>query len=265
MGGGTPEAGERAVPPRLSTLALTSSPSRHPTAPSVRLRTPGPPTHLPPDLPAGGGGRTFARFPPIPLEFPRPMGRYTGPKLKRSKRVRAPISDTTKHMKAELENGPGVHGARRRGKSTIYGDRLREKQKLAFFYSVGDRQFRRYMAEAERVKTNTAHKLNELLERRLDNVVRRAALARTIWQARQLVSHGHVQVNGHRVNRPSYLVEVGDAGTPFTTHRIARPRAVRAAVTQPGEETDVEIEGEDGTTTVVRIRRRPELPPPRRS
>ena len=138
------------------------------------------------------------------------MGRYTGPKLKKSKRVRAPISDTTKHMKAELENGPGVHGARRRGKSTIYGDRLREKQKLAFFYHVGDRQFRRYMQEAERVKTNTAHKLNELLERRLDNVVRRAALARTIWQARQLVAHGHVQVNGHRVDRPSYQVEPGD-------------------------------------------------------
>jgi hypothetical protein len=61
------------------------------------------------------------------------------------------------------------------------------------------------------------------------------------------------------------LVEVGDAGAPFTTHRIARPRAVRAALTRPGEETDVEIEGEDGTTTIVRIRRRPELPPPRRS
>lgn len=141
------------------------------------------------------------------------MGRYTGPKLKKSKRVRAPISDTTKHMKAELENGPGVHGARRRGKATIYGDRLREKQKLAFFYHIGDRQFRRYMAEAERVKTNTAHKLNELLERRLDNVVRRAALARTIWQARQMVSHGHVNVNGKRVDRPSYQVETGDVVT----------------------------------------------------
>ena len=138
------------------------------------------------------------------------MGRYTGPKLRKSKRVRAPISDTTKHMKAELEAGPGVHGARRRGKTTIYGDRLREKQKLAFFYSLGARQFRRLMAEATRVKTNTAHKLNELLERRLDNVVRRAALARTIWQARQLVAHGHVNVNGKRVDRPSYSVEPGD-------------------------------------------------------
>lgn len=141
------------------------------------------------------------------------MGRYTGPKLKRSKRVHAPISDTTKHMKAELENGPGVHGARRRGKTTIYGDRLREKQKLAFFYHLGDRQFRRYMAEATRVKTNTAHTLNELLERRLDNVVRRSALARTIWQARQMVSHGHVNVNGSRVDRPSYSVKPGDVVT----------------------------------------------------
>lgn len=138
------------------------------------------------------------------------MGRYTGPKLKKSKRVRAPISDTTKHMKAELEAGPGVHGARRRGKTTIYGDRLREKQKLAFFYSIGDRQFRRYMAEATRTKTNTGQKLNELLERRLDNVLRRAAMARTIWQSRQMVVHGHVNVNGHRVDRPSYQVKPGD-------------------------------------------------------
>jgi small subunit ribosomal protein S4 len=181
------------------------------------------------------------------------MGRYTGPKLKKSKRVRAPISDTTKHMKAELENGPGVHGARRRGKSTIYGDRLREKQKLAFFYHVGNRQFERYMAEAERVKTNTAHKLNELLERRLDNVVRRAALARTIWQARQLVAHGHVQVNGHRVDRPSCQVHPGDVITFRPKKKEAIKVMAESADTNSIVPSWIEVNRDELTIKVTRL------------
>ena len=141
------------------------------------------------------------------------MGRYTGPKVRKSKRVRAPIAETTKHMKADLDRGPGVHGFSRRRKSTIYGDRLREKQKLCFFYHVSDKQFRRYMAEAQRTSANTGEKLNELFERRLDNVVRRAGFSRTIWQARQTVVHGHIQVNGKKVDRPSYQVRPGDVVT----------------------------------------------------
>ena len=141
------------------------------------------------------------------------MGRYTGPKVRKSRRVRAPIAETPKHMKADVENGPGVHGASRRRKMTLFGERLREKQKLCFFYHISDTQFRRYMAEASRLKTNTITKLNELLERRLDNVVRRAPFARTIWQARQLVVHGHIAVNGQKVDRPSYQVREGDVVT----------------------------------------------------
>ncbi len=138
------------------------------------------------------------------------MGRYTGPKVKKSKRVRAPISDTTKHLKADLDRGPGVHGFSRRRKLTIYGERLREKQKLAFFYHVSDKQMKRYMGEAKRSRMNTGDKLSELLERRLDNVVRRAGIARTIWQARQVVVHGHITVNGSKVDRPSFQVKPGD-------------------------------------------------------
>jgi len=139
------------------------------------------------------------------------MGRYTGPKVRKSKRVRAPISDTTKHLKADLDRGPGVHGFSRRRKLTIYGERLREKQKLAFFYHVSGKQMKRYMAEAKRSHANTGDKLSELLERRLDNVVRRAAFVRTIWQARQVVVHGHITVNGKKVDRPSFMVKPGDA------------------------------------------------------
>jgi small subunit ribosomal protein S4 len=149
------------------------------------------------------------------------MGRYTGPKVKKSKRVRAPISDTSKHHNADLDRGPGVHGFSRRRKLTIYGERLREKQKLAFFYHVSGKQFRRYMDEAKRSHENTADKLNELLERRLDNVVRRAGLCRTIWQARQVVVHGHLQVNGRKVDRPSFQVRPGDEVT-------VRPKSQKA-------------------------------------
>ncbi len=141
------------------------------------------------------------------------MGRYTGPKVRKSRRVRAPIAETPKHMKADTERGPGQHGFRRRRKMTAYAERLIEKQKLCFFYHVSDKQFRRYMAEASSSKSNTIERLNELLERRLDNVIRRAALARTIWQARQLVVHGHFRVNGKKVDRPSYQIRPGDVIT----------------------------------------------------
>jgi small subunit ribosomal protein S4 len=139
------------------------------------------------------------------------MGRYTGPPVRKSKRVRAPISDTSKHHKADLDRGPGVHGFSRRRKLTIYGERLREKQKLAFFYHVSGKQFKRYMKEAKRVRGNTGDKCNELLERRLDNVVRRSGFCRTIWQARQTVVHGHITVNGKKVDRPSYQVRPGES------------------------------------------------------
>jgi small subunit ribosomal protein S4 len=181
------------------------------------------------------------------------MGRYTGPKLKKSKRVRAPISDTTKHMKAELEAGPGVHGARRRSKGTIYGDRLREKQKLAFFYSIGNRQFQRYMAEATRIKTNTGHKLNELLERRLDNVVRRAALARTIWQARQIVVHGHVNVNGRRVDRPSFSVSPGDVVSFRPKKKDAMKAMAETADTNSIVPSWIEVNRDEGQIKVTRL------------
>ncbi len=158
------------------------------------------------------------------------MGRYTGPKVKKSKRVRAPIADTTKHMKADLDRGPGVHGMSRRRKMTLFGERLREKQKLCFFYHVSDKQFRRYMSEAARSPVNTADKLNELLERRLDNVVRRAGFCRTIWQARQVVVHGHIQVNGKKVDRPSYQVRPGD--------QITVRQKSKKAVTNMAESVD---------------------------
>jgi small subunit ribosomal protein S4 len=103
---------------------------------------------------------------------------------------------------------PGVHGQRRR-KETEFGKRLKEKQKLRYNYGVTEREMRSLFDEATRSKLNTGTKLIELLERRLDNVVFRAGFARSIPAARQLVNHGHVVVDGRRVDIPSFRVKPG--------------------------------------------------------
>jgi small subunit ribosomal protein S4 len=141
------------------------------------------------------------------------MARYTGPKVRLSRRVGVPIADIPKHTANErLRNPAGMHGYRGR-RLRDYGVRLNEKQKVRYHYSVLEKQFRRYMAEAARQPGNTGAVLLQLLERRLDNAVRRAGLARTIWGARQLVAHGHVRVNGRKTDRPSFEVGVGDVIT----------------------------------------------------
>jgi small subunit ribosomal protein S4 len=140
------------------------------------------------------------------------MARYTGPKLKLSRRVGVPIADIPKHTAKRALVYPGMHGFRSR-RLRDYGIRMNEKQKLKFHYGVLEKQFRRFMAIAGSMPGNTGDMLLQLLERRLDNVVRRAGLARTIWAARQLVGHGHVIVNGRKTDRSSFIVSVGDVIT----------------------------------------------------
>ena len=137
------------------------------------------------------------------------MARYLGPKVKLSRRVGVPISDTPKHTAKRQLTAPGVHGYRGR-RLRDYGLRLIEKQKLRYHYNVLEKQFRRYVQMASRHKGNTGELLLQVLERRLDNVVRRAGLTRTIWAARQRVAHGHVLVNEHKTDRPSFSVKPGD-------------------------------------------------------
>lgn len=140
------------------------------------------------------------------------MARYLGPKVKLSRRVGAPIADIPKHTTKRQLNPAGMHGYRGR-RLRDYGIRLNEKQKLRFHYNMLEKQFRRAMDEATRLKGNTGERLLQLLERRLDNVVRRAGVVRTIWAARQMVVHGHVRVNGRKVDRPSFSVSIGDVIT----------------------------------------------------
>jgi small subunit ribosomal protein S4 len=139
------------------------------------------------------------------------MGRYTGPKVKLSRRVGVPIADIPKHTANELEL-PGMHGYRGR-RHTEYGVRLTEKQKLRYHYGMMEKQFRRFMDIAKKSKGNTANSMIQLLERRLDNVLRRLGVGRTIWATRQIVAHGHVKVNDRKTDIASALVKPGDTIT----------------------------------------------------
>lgn len=139
------------------------------------------------------------------------MARYLGPKVKLSRRVGVPIADSAKHTGKELTL-PGMHGYRGR-RNTEYGVRLTEKQKLRFHYGMLEKQFRKFLDIAKKSKGNTANSMMQLLETRLDNVIRRLGVGKTIWAARQIVAHGHVLVNGRKTDIASYIVKVGDTIT----------------------------------------------------
>src|SRR4030095_11386666 len=150
------------------------------------------------------------------------MARYLGPKVKLSRRVGVPIADVPKHTAKRQLTPPGMHGYRGR-RLKDYGVRQNEKQKLRYHYGVLERQFRRYVDEASRGKGNTGEAPLQLLEQRIDSVIRRAGFTRTVWAARQMVVHGHVLVNGHKVDRPSCAIEVGDTVTMRESiHKVAR-------------------------------------------
>lgn len=137
------------------------------------------------------------------------MSRYTGPSWRVSRRLGMSLSGTGKEL-ARRNYAPGDHGNDRRGRLSEYGMQLREKQKLRYMYGMTERQFRNLFKRAGKIKEGT-HGTNFmiLLERRLDNMVYRLGLATTRRQARQLVNHGHITVDGKRVDIPSFQVKVG--------------------------------------------------------
>ena len=140
------------------------------------------------------------------------MTKRTSAKYKIDRRMGENIWGRPKSPVNRREYGPGQHGQRRKGKLSDFGLQLRAKQKLKGHYGdLTEKQFRRIFGEAERVKGDTGENLIGLLERRLDTVVYRAKFVATMFAARQFVNHGHVTVNGKRVNIPSYRVKEGDA------------------------------------------------------
>jgi small subunit ribosomal protein S4 len=138
------------------------------------------------------------------------MARYTGPRVRISRRFGLPIFGSSKYL--ERRNyGPGVHGPKSRRKHTEYGLGLIEKQKLRYYYGLMERQFRGVYEKALKRRGVTGEQMLQILETRLDNVVYHLGFATTRAAARQMVSHGHITVNGRKVNVPSYALRVNDA------------------------------------------------------
>ena len=139
------------------------------------------------------------------------MARYTGPSWKISRRLKYSITETGKEL-AKRPYAPGQHG-QRRGKISEYGVQLQEKQKVRFTYGVNEKQFKKTFNEAKKMKGKQGENFLFLLESRLDNLIYRAGFAKTRRQARQLVNHAHVLVDGRRTDIPSYRVVPGQVIT----------------------------------------------------
>jgi len=139
------------------------------------------------------------------------MARYTGPSWKIARRLKYSISETGKEL-GKRPYPPGQHG-QRRSKISEYGLQLQEKQKVRFTYGVNEKQFKKIFNSAKKMQGKQGENFLFLLESRLDNLVYRAGLARTRRQARQLVNHGHIFVDGHRTDIPSYRAVPGQVLT----------------------------------------------------
>ncbi|ODP96820.1 MULTISPECIES: 30S ribosomal protein S4 [Salinivibrio] len=191
------------------------------------------------------------------------MARYLGPKLKLSRRegtdlflksgVRA--IDT----KCKIDNVPGVHG-QRRGRLSDYGVQLREKQKVRRIYGVMEKQFRNYYKDAARIKGNTGENLLQLLEGRLDNVVYRMGFGATRAEARQLVSHKAILVNGKVVNVPSFKVSANDVvSIREKAKNQARIKAALEIAAQRELPTWIEVDSKKMEGTFKRLPERSDL------
>ncbi len=169
------------------------------------------------------------------------MARYIGPKCKLARREGTDLflksGARALESKCKLETAPGMHGARR-GRLSDYGVQLREKQKVRRIYGILEKQFRGYYKEAARRKGATGENLLQLLESRLDNVVYRMGFACTRSEARQLVSHKGVLVNGTVVNVPSYQVQPGDVVA--VREKAKKQLRIQSAVTLAAQRADIE-------------------------
>ena len=181
------------------------------------------------------------------------MTKRTSSKYKLDRRMGENIWGRPKSPVNRREYGPGQHGQRRKGKMSDFGLQLRAKQKLKGYYGdLTEKQFRRIYAEAVRLRGDTGEALVGLLERRLDAVVYRAKFVPTVFAARQFVNHGHVEVNGRRVNIPSYRVKEGDV---ISLRSKAKDMAlVLEAVQSPERDTPEYIDVDHSKMTATFIR-----------
>jgi len=184
--------------------------------------------------------------------------RYTGPAWRQARRLGYSVLGNGKEL-AKRQTVPGVHGNDRPKKKTEYGKQLTEKQKLRFTYGMSEKQFRRFfmIAKADKEKS-TGLALFQILESRLDNLVYRLGFATTRRQARQLVTHGHVTVNGKKVDIPSYLVSVNDIISFKDASKSLK--IVREAIdSKPAIPAYVSVDANKVEGTFVRLPERSEL------
>ncbi len=189
------------------------------------------------------------------------MARYTGPRVRISRRFGLPIFGPTKYL--ERRNyGPGVHGPKSRRKHTDYGLGLIEKQKLRYYYGLLERQFRGVYEKALKRRGVTGEQMLQILETRLDNVVYHLGFANTRAAARQTVSHGHVTVNGRKVNVPSFGLKVNDV-VSVKNSSVSRQLATKnlEVATSRAVPGWLSLNKEEFKGTVMRIPTRDEIQP----
>ncbi|HEV8657760.1 MAG TPA: 30S ribosomal protein S4 [Thermoanaerobaculia bacterium] len=191
--------------------------------------------------------------------------RDRGPRAKVMRRFGVTLAPSPKYQRIleKRPHPPGQHGVRqRRAKVGAYGSRLTEKQKLRAFYGIAERQMRRYFDKAQRQQGPTGTNLMRLLEQRLDAIVYRLGLAPSIWSARQLVGHGHIHVDGKRVDIPSYQVSPGE--TVALSEKIKKSEQISVWRARGGIMAPPYLEvSEDGTSgKLVRVPERDEIPVP---
>jgi small subunit ribosomal protein S4 len=189
------------------------------------------------------------------------MARYTGPRVRISRRFGTPIFGPSKYL--ERRNyGPGVHGPKSRRKHTDYGLGLIEKQKLRYYYGLMERQFRGVYEKALKRRGVTGEQMLQILETRLDNVVFHLGFANTRAAARQMVSHGHIVVNGRKVNVPSYGLKANDV-IEVKNSNVSRQLATKnlEMATSRSVPDWLSMSKEEFKGTVMRIPTRDEIQP----
>ena len=187
------------------------------------------------------------------------MARYTGPQYKKSRRVGFSTLENGKDL-ARRPYAPGIHGSDRRRKASEYSIQLTEKQKIRFMYGLNEKQFRKTFEKASKMKGIAGENFLFLLESRLDNIVYRLGMAKTRRAARQIVNHGHICVNGIKVDIPSYQVKPGDVIT-VKEQSIDHPAIKEAVETSLGTPKFVEFDKAKLTGKYLRLPERSELNP----
>ena len=189
------------------------------------------------------------------------MARYTGPRVRISRRFGVPIFGPTKYL--ERRNyGPGVHGPKSRRKSTDYGLGLIEKQKLRYYYGLMEKQFRGVYEKAKNKRGITGETMLQILETRLDNVTFHLGFGNTRAAARQLVGHGHVTVNGRKVSIASYALKVNDV-ISVKNNNVSRQLATKNLEISTSRSVPdwLSLNKEEFKGTVMRIPTRDEIQP----